>query len=95
LQKPVIFALALAVSRLTAAKHAFLEAADAKLQLCDRLCILGVFQNPVGFGTRPAVFQAKARGLKSGETAFLSGSCSETEVSEQLYLYIQQYHSAS
>jgi hypothetical protein len=43
-----------------------------------------VFQNPVGFGTRPAFFQAKACGLKSGETAFLSGSCSETEVSEQL-----------
>jgi hypothetical protein len=44
-----------------------------------------VFQNPVGFGTCPAVSQAKACGLKSGETAFLSGSCSETEVSEQLY----------
>jgi hypothetical protein len=41
-----------------------------------------VFQNPVGFGTRPAVSQAKACGLKSGETAFLSGSCSETSVSE-------------
>jgi hypothetical protein len=47
--------------------------------------ILDVFQNPVGFGMRPAVSQAKACGLKSGETAFLSGSCSETEVSEQLY----------
>jgi hypothetical protein len=44
-----------------------------------------VFQNLVGFGTRPAVSQAKACGLKSGETAFLSGSCSETEVSEQLF----------
>jgi hypothetical protein len=39
-----------------------------------------VFQNPVGFGTRPAVFQAKAL-----QNRVLSGSCSETEVSEQLY----------
>jgi hypothetical protein len=46
---------------------------------------LDVFQIPVGFGTRPAVSQAKARGLKSGETAFLSGNCFEAEVSEQLY----------
>jgi hypothetical protein len=41
--------------------------------------ILDVFQNPVGFGTRPAVFQAKAL-----QNRVLSGSCSETEVSEQL-----------
>jgi hypothetical protein len=53
----------------------------------ERLLALDVFQNLVGFGTRPAVSQAKTCGLKSGETSFLSGSCSETSVSEQLYYY--------
>jgi hypothetical protein len=41
---------------------------------------LDLFDNPVGYLTSPAVFR-----LKPCKTAIFSGSCSETEVSKQLY----------
>jgi hypothetical protein len=48
--------------------------------------ILDVFQNPVGFRTRPRFLR-----LKPYETTFLRGSCPETEVSEQLYYFYHGY----
>jgi hypothetical protein len=41
---------------------------------------MGVFQNPAGFGTRPAVSQTKAL-----RNHFFGGICLITEVIEQLY----------
>jgi hypothetical protein len=55
------------------------------------LHILGLFNNPVGYQTSLAVFQAKACEPLVRQNRIFSGTCSETEVSEQLYSRIRNH----